>query len=81
MTVVLKHADLGLYYAGPRHWVGQAASALDLQSIERAAETSREEPFGHLDIVVNPGDPDCELVLPLTRQRRGEERTQTCRLP
>ena len=28
MRVVLKHAEIGLYYAGRKHWVGNSDSAL-----------------------------------------------------
>jgi hypothetical protein len=59
---------MGLYYAGHKHWVGDADSALDLQTIERATELSRDESFREMDIVVTYDDPSCELVLPLRRK-------------
>ncbi len=74
MRVTLRHAGIGLYYAGRKHWVGNPESALDLQTIERATELSRDECFGEMDIVVSYDDPCCELVLPLRRKRGvGEE--------
>ena len=73
MRVVLKHAELGLYYAGHKHWVGDPDSALDLATIERATELSRDESFGEMDIVVTYDDPVCELVLPLRRKREADE--------
>jgi hypothetical protein len=68
MKVLLKHAGIGLYYAGRKHWVGDADSALDLETVERATELSRDESFMEMDIVVTYDEPGCELVLPL-RQR------------
>jgi hypothetical protein len=69
MRVVLRHAGIGLYYAGHKHWVGDPGAALDLDSIERATELSREESFEEMDLVVTCDDPACELVLPLRRKR------------
>jgi hypothetical protein len=69
MRVLLRHAGMGLYYAGRKHWVGDPDSALDLGSIEQAAERSREEFFEEMDIVVTHDDPTCELVLPVRRKR------------
>jgi hypothetical protein len=65
---MLRHAGIDLYYAGRKHWVGNPDSALDLETIERATELSREESFEEMDIVVTSGDPARELVLPLRRQ-------------
>lgn len=73
MRVVLKHAELGLYYAGHKHWVGNPDSALDLATIERATELSRDESFGEMDIVVTYDDPVCELVLPLRRSEQADD--------
>jgi hypothetical protein len=73
MRVVLKHAELGLYYAGHKHWVGDPDSALDLATIERATELSRDESFGEMDIVVTYDDPVCELVLPLRRSEEADD--------
>ena len=69
MQVVLRHAGIDLYYAGRKHWVGNRDSALDLETIERATELSRDESFGEMDIVVTYDDPTRELVLPLRRER------------
>ena len=69
MKVLLRHAVIGLYYAGRKHWVGNPDSALDLGTIERATELSREEEFGDMDIMVTYEDPSCELVLPLRRSK------------
>ena len=68
MRVLLRHAVIGLYYAGRKHWVGNPDSALDLGTIERATELSRDESFEEMDIVVTSGDPTRELVLPLKRR-------------
>jgi hypothetical protein len=65
MRVVLRNARIGLYYAGRKHWVGNPDTAADLESIERAAELSRDENFEQMEIVVDYEDSRCELVLPL----------------
>lgn len=63
--MVLRHAGIGLYYAGRKHWVGDQGAAKDLETIERAAELSREESFEQMEIVATYDDPVCELVLPI----------------
>ena len=68
MRVVLRHAGIGLYYAGRKHWVGKPDSALDLETIERATELSRDEAFVEMQILVTYDDPYRELVLPLGRK-------------
>ena len=69
MRVTLRHPGIGLYYAGRKHWVGDPGSALDLGTIERAAELSRDEAFEEMDIYVAYDDPSCELVLPIRRKK------------
>jgi hypothetical protein len=69
MRVVLRHAGIGLYYAGRKHWVGNPAAALDLETIEQATELSRDEAFEEMEIEVTYDDPNCELVLPLRRRK------------
>ena len=71
MRVVLRHAGIGLYYAGRKHWVSNPDSAMDLGTIEQAIELGRSEIFGNMDIVITYDDPSCELVLPV-RRKKGE---------
>jgi hypothetical protein len=66
MSVLLRNARIGLYYAGRKHWVGAPEAAADLETIEHAAELSRDENFEQMEIVVGHEDPACELVLPLS---------------
>jgi hypothetical protein len=68
MRVLLRHPEIGLYYAGRKHWVGNPGSALDLGTVERATELSRDESFEEMDVVVSHGDPACDLVLPIRRK-------------
>ncbi len=75
MRVLLRHAGIGLYYVGRKHWVGDLGSATDLGTIERAAEVSREESFEEMDVVVTYDDATCELVLPLRRNKETEAAT------
>ncbi len=67
MQVILRHAFTGFFYAGPHCWVNGPERALDLQTIENAIETAREEGFGRMEVVAGFEDPVCELVLPLQR--------------
>jgi len=69
MRVHLRHAHVGLYYAGRKHWVSNPDAALDLETIERAAEVSREEDFTQMEIVATFAEPGCDLVLPLGGRR------------
>ena len=69
MRVILRHAGIGLYYGGRKHWVGNPDSALDLETIERATELSRDESFEEMQIVVTCDDPARELIFPLASQR------------
>ena len=74
MSVLLRNARIGLYYAGRKHWVGSPDTAADLKTVERAAELSRDENFEQMEIVVASEDPACELVLPLSaKQAPGKE--------
>jgi hypothetical protein len=75
MRVLLRHARIGLYYAGHKHWVGSSGPALDLETIERATELSRDESFEEMDIVVTYDDACRELVLPLQRKRVADAKT------
>ena len=72
MRVVLRHAGIGLYYAGRKHWIGNPASALDLETIERATELSHDESFEEMQILVTYGDPYREMVLPLGRKMEAD---------
>jgi hypothetical protein len=71
--VLLKHAVIGLYYAGRKLWVGNPDSALDLETIERATELIADNSFDDVDIVVTYDDPSCELVLPVRRKREADD--------
>jgi len=74
MSVLLRNARIGLYYAGRKHWVGSPDTATDLKTIERATELSRDENFEQMEIVVDYEEPGCELILPLrTRKTPGKE--------
>jgi hypothetical protein len=76
MRVVLRHAGIGLYYAGPKHWVGDQGAAKDLETIERAAELSREESFEEMEIVATYDEPACELILPIRRKKPAGDETR-----
>ncbi len=65
MSVLLRHALTGFFYAGPHCWVNGPARAFDLGTIERAIETGKVEDFGQMEVVAWPESPECQLVLPL----------------
>jgi hypothetical protein len=69
MRVLLRHAGIGLYYAGRKHWVSNQTNAKDLGTIERATELSREESFEEMEVYVTYDDPSCDLVLPLSHKK------------
>ncbi len=73
MKVLLRHTNISLYYAGPKHWVGDADSALDLREIERAIELSRVEAFTDLEVCVMFDDPACDLVIPLNSRKAAKD--------
>ena len=75
MKVLLRHAGIGLYYAGHKHWVGNPSSALDLETIEHATEVSRNESFEEMEIRVTYDDSDGELVLPLKSKKPADDGT------
>jgi len=75
MRVHLRHAQLGLYYAGRKHWVSNPESALDLETIEHATELSRYEDFERMEIVASFDDPVCETVFPLAGKARTPDET------
>ena len=65
MKVLLRHANIDLYYAGPQHWVGKADAAADLGTIERATELSCDEDFKQMEIFVDKGDASSSMVIPV----------------
>ena len=65
VKVLLRNCRAGLYYAGRKHWVGKPDAAADLMTIEHATELSADENFDQMEILLDYGDPACELVIPL----------------
>jgi hypothetical protein len=77
MRVLLRHPQIGLFYAGRKHWVGSPGSALDLGTIEQATELSRDESFEEMDVVVTYDDPSrSELVFPVKRKQAAEDESR-----
>jgi hypothetical protein len=65
VNVILRHAYTGFFYGGRHCWVNGRERAVDLGTIERAVETGLEERFGQMEVVAWPGDPQCQLAMPL----------------
>jgi len=63
MKVLLRHRQIGLYYAGRRCWVSDPAEAIDFGEVESAAEVSRGEDVLETEVVLGDTDPFCELAL------------------
>jgi hypothetical protein len=76
MRVILRHPGIGLYYAGPKHWVSNPSAALDLGTTERATELSHHESFEEMDIVVSYDDPIHELVIPVRRKSADDDESK-----
>ncbi len=81
MCVILRHAFTGFFYGGRHCWVNGRERAADLGTIEHAVETGLEERFGRMEVVAWPGDPDCQLVLPLPGSETSEPRTPLAEAP
>jgi hypothetical protein len=59
--------------------VGSPDAAVDLQTIERATELSREENFEQMEIYVEYDDPACELVLALRANGKSGQKSEVSR--
>jgi hypothetical protein len=63
MKVLLRHRQIGLYYAGYRCWVSDPAEAIDFKEVESAAQVSRSNDPPETEVVLGDTDPFCELAL------------------
>ena len=52
MRVLLQDTQTKLYYAGPGRWVKERLEALDLERIDRAAQTYETENYPFAEILV-----------------------------
>jgi hypothetical protein len=69
MKVFLHLGPEGFYYAGRGHWTSEPRRALDLETIEEAAEVGHEADLENMELVVCTGDASCAFVLPLRRRQ------------
>jgi hypothetical protein len=69
MKVLLRHRQMGLYYAGCQCWSSDPAEAINFEEVETAAEVSRGAVAPETEVVLGDSDPLCELALPATWQR------------
>ena len=53
MRVVLRNTKLGLYYAGPDHWVSNPAQVLDFQDADHAAKFARQAQHRDLQVFLH----------------------------
>ena len=71
VTIVLRHAETGLYYAGRRSWVVDPAAAAEFGTIARAGAACPKECLGRVNGVVIYVCERKEVVLPLGRKKAG----------
>lgn len=55
MKVLLRDTQTALYFAGPGRWVKQQAEAMDLQTIEHAAQVYEAEELPFVQILTDEG--------------------------
>jgi hypothetical protein len=72
MRVLLRVGSKGPYYAGEDRWVDNRTDALDLGTLERAAEVGRKADRESMQIVVTYGDAGADWFMPLRRESRGD---------
>ena len=65
MTVFLRDAATGRFYAGPEKWESNRSGALAFSSVESAARCGRNQNRARLEVILAYDDPICDLVLPL----------------
>ncbi len=65
MIVVLRDSSTGRYYMSPHCWVSGRSRALDLKTVARAIETSREEALEQTEAVARFGQLDGDWVIPI----------------
>ena len=63
VKLTLRDRRTGLYYAASNRWVPYPAGALDVQTLERAAELTVIENLPEMEIVVSHRT--CDLVMPI----------------
>src|SRR6266446_249787 len=51
VRVLLQNTKIGLYYAGPNHWVSKSSQALDFKKIERATQFASEQKLADVQVV------------------------------
>ncbi len=62
VRVLLRNARIGLYYAGPNHWVSKFSEALDFKKIERATQFASEQKLTDVQVVWGSDRPGSKLV-------------------
>ncbi len=67
----LRHTPSGFYFGGRHVWVATPESALDLGTIEHAAQVGGEVEFDGMEILASFDEPDCQLAFPLASKASG----------
>lgn len=65
MSVILAQGGGSVFYKARGCWVSDRASALNLETVERAIAAGRVEAFSGMQIIAQFDQPACELVFPL----------------
>jgi len=69
MKVLLRHRNIGLYYAGSRRWVSDPTEALTFERVEEAAQWSRSKALPGTEVVLREVDPLFDSARPADRPR------------
>ena len=62
VRVLLRNTKIGLYYAGPNHWVSNPREALGFKKIERATQFASEQKLADVQVLRGSDRPGSKLV-------------------
>ena len=67
MKVYLRHAKTRMYYAGWACWTNDIKKAVIFAKPEDAIRVARSEMIGHMEMVIQEGNPVVEKVVPIVQ--------------
>jgi hypothetical protein len=65
MKVYLRHVKTKLYYSGWANWTGEVQRAVNFERPQDAIQRARSDMLGHMEVVIQDGDPVRERVVPV----------------
>jgi hypothetical protein len=78
MVVLLRKAELKVYYAGRGRWVADPGVALSFHSIEDALLLNRQDHLQGTEIVIQHSAPGLKVVLPIGVQQWNKQQWSFC---